>query len=306
MKDTFVFTEIFNCAKIGKVAVDSFYRHHKNTELHVFGSVNDIIELRDLCLDRPYIAETVPVEIEKAFMEGHKGTAMLFNWITKYYLPIFRPEVKYIIHFDSDVFFKKESVSIMQDYFKEGYSIIGSRRCYINNPVNIPVHPDSKDTISTYFFGMNIYDIPHYDKHKLDRMWQGAHHPLGYTILDFADPVVHCMIELGKNVKYVHPTLFGGQDETGHKPSYYATNLHMDCGSHLIHFGGVGSGYSVYQGLSKPNESYANWALGRWSLFAKLFYNEDTGFNVPCKIERGRWVWGNYNRQIIEELLKDM
>ena len=88
--------------------------------------------------------------------------------------------------------------------------------------------------------------------------------------------------------------------------------MHFDCGSHLIHFGGVGSGYSYYKKLSSPVQSYGDWAVGRWSLFAKVFYNENININgipyhEPTKYtDDGRWCFGAYDADIMNGVLCDM
>ena len=79
----------------------------------------------------------------------------------------------------------------------------------------------------------------------------------------------------------------------------------MDCGSHLIHFGGVSSGCAFNHG--KSNTGYGDWALGRYSFFAKAFYNEDIGYDKPTVYTPdGRWCNGNYDQAIMEQFKKDI
>ena len=51
----------------------------------------------------------------------------------------------YIIHFDSDVIFRKESISLLTDKIEEGYDLIGPRRCYKNNLNGMSNLSDLKD-----------------------------------------------------------------------------------------------------------------------------------------------------------------
>ena len=52
-----------------------------------------------------------------------------------------------------------------------------------------------------------------------------------------------------------------------------------DCGKKMIHFAGIGSGMNFYyNGNGSVPESYSNWAKERFSLYMKLFYNEDINY----------------------------
>jgi hypothetical protein len=48
----------------------------------------------------------------------------------------------------------------------------------------------------------------------------------------------------------------------------------MDFGENLMHFAGVGSGMKFhFQGSEQTNQSYVDWALKRFALYYKLFYD---------------------------------
>lgn len=301
MSESIIFTEIFGCGQIGKVCLDSFFEHHKNRTVHVFGSMEDF-DLLDEYNCHPNIT-LIPFEgIQDRFKTGHTGTAYIFA--TAYQ----RWRGKNVIRFDSDVVFKKECLSIIEKELSSGYDIVGSRRCYGKNPIGIPDLGKYPDTMSTYFLGINTSKYPSYDFDTMCRMWQGAYHPLGYPVLDFADPVIHSMINSGAKVYYLNNNIVGGQNSEGKKFNVYRSNMHLDIGSHLAHFGGVGSGCSVYAGKSSPEKSYADWALIRYAMFCKIFFNTDVLHieQNPIFDAGGRWVGGGYNDNLIELIKSDL
>lgn len=301
MTDTIIFTEIYNCGMIAKVMLKSFFQFHPDREIHVFGAAQDLIDLGEmfpLQSLRTYDA----IDIGDKFTVGHKGTAHVFaSAFTRW-------KGKKIIHIDSDVIFKQESISLIENEFEKGFDIVGSRRCYKNNPGGVTGLDDIPDTISTYFVGFNSAKIPDYDFETFCKMWQGAYHPWSYKILDFGDPVTHCALHNGATIKFLDQNLIGGQDENGKKTSSYKSNLHLDMGSHLCHMGGVGSGYAVYLEKSRPEKSYADWALIRFALFCKLFYDKDiqTSKSEPVFDKDGRWVSGGWNNEILELIKTDL
>ena len=77
-------------------------------------------------------------------------------------------------------------------------------------------------------------------------------------------------------------------------------------GENLAHFGGVGSGYAYHIDKQQQNESYGSWALGRWALFANLFYGEDLPCGGPVYGPDGRWVNGGYDQELLDLIKKDL
>lgn len=219
---------------------------------------------------------------------------------------------KSIIHFDSDVIFKEECISGIQTPLLNGYDIVGTPRAYKHNLSKMHGLDELKDTISTYAFGMNTEKIPEYDFNYFIRMCGGWVNPLNHPILDFFDPVVFSAMNNGANIKYLDTKEYGGMDNNGSKYNGYDSNLNFDCGSKMIHFGGVGSGCSYYYGKSKPIQSYADWALGRWSLYSKLFFNTDIHCPFPTKYSDNndhqgkRWCSGNYDESILSNTTNDL
>lgn len=271
--EVLIFTEANNCTSIGKKAISSFNDFHSMPVLFINNNKDHI---------------------------GHMETARIFA-------KQFSSKYEYVIHFDSDVIFREECISDIMDAFKEGYDIVGTRRCYKNNPGMAKGFDRYPDSISTYFFGMRLSKIPKYDLSYFGKMWQGAVHPLGYKILDFGDPVIHSAMANGAKVKYLDQNEYGSQDVMGSKVSKYKSNLHMDFGSKLIHFGGVGTGYAYHNSRNHPHKGYAEWALGRYSLYSKVFFNEDIGYRKDTEYGAdGRWINGNYDDNILNQLINDL
>lgn len=306
MKDTYIFTEIVNAAEVAYIMLRSFVKHHPKTKINVFGTKQDFEKLNSIYLAHENIIIhdiSSQQTILEGFKQGHLGTAMLWNFIFRHIA-----NGKKIIHIDSDIFFKKESIWIIQNQLDNGYDIVGSKRCYVNNPGKAPVSSGSPDAISTYFMGFNLEKINIHDYSESDfiKMIQGVYSPLPYMVLDFFDPLTFVALQNGAKINFIDYNIIGGQNELGLKTNNYPLNMHMDNGSNLVHFGGVGSGLSYYKQLSNPEISYSKWALGRWSLFAKVFYNEDILCNIETKIIDGRWCDGNYNQEILNLVKKQI
>ncbi len=298
MINPFVFTEIVNCAEIGKIAIESYLRHH-HYPVYVFGDRKDFESLGELAYHKLVNKFEIDDVIKDKYKRGHEGTAMLFALISKH--------EKKIIHFDSDIYFKRECISFIENAFNEECDIVGTRRCYGNNPGGVQGLHGYPDTISTYFFGMNLEKLPEYEINYLARMWQGASHPLGYPTLDFADPVTHAMLANNAKIKYLDWNEFGSQDANGKKNNNYKSNMHMDAGSHLIHWGGVGSGYTAYHKLADIPQQYGEWAIGRYALFQKVFYGKEIDYHVPPQYcGGGRWCFGSYDENILNTVLSEM
>ncbi len=307
MNETLIFAVSHNCSKITRIMLSSFHKHHPSRKIHVIGTQADLAELEDMGKH----PNTIFVDISSnqvlldKFKQGHAGTTTVFAMVIK---GMIGQNIGAFIHIDGDVFFKRESISTIENAFENGYDIVGTRRCYGNNPSGIKNLEKFPDTISTYFFGMKLNKIPNYDFDALCRYCQGAAHPIeGYIALDCFDGVTHGAMLNGAKVMFLDQNEFGSQDIHGKKVNNYHLNMHMDCGSHLIHFGGTGSGYAYFTKKSSPEKGYAEWALGKYSMFAKLFYKEDIGYSAPIVYgPDGRWINGNYDYVIMEQVQKEV
>lgn len=303
--NTFIFVVSVNCSPITSVMLKSFHKHHPDNIIHIIGTPNDFNELGEIGTheNNRLIDISANSEVMEKFKQGHAGTAHVFAMVIKKAFG----DYDSFIHIDSDIYFKRETISLIEHSFEIGYDIVGSRRCYGNNPSGIKgleIYPDS---VSTFLFGMKIDKIPNYSFEELVKYCAGGSHPLGWIVLDFFDGVIHGAMNNGAHVMMVDWNIIGSQDINGLKNNNYQTNMHMDCGSHIIHFGGVGSGYAYFNGKSKPEDSYAKWAVGRWSMFSKLFYDTDISYNEPTVYGAdGRWINGGYDENIMEGLKQDM
>jgi len=250
-------------------------------------------------------------QLMQKFKQGHQGTTSIFAMVIQKMFDAHSlqggNQYDRFIHIDGDMYFKRESISILEAAFAHGYDIVGTRRCYGNNPSGVQGLEQWPDTVSTFIFGMKLAKIPHYDFDKMCRYCEGAEHPLGWLVLDAFDGVTHATMQNGGTIHYLDQNQFGSQCVNGKKHNNYPSNMHMDVGSHTIHWGGVGSGYAHYHGHSKPEAGYANWACGRWKLFAQVFYQKTVEYNEPTQYTPdGRWKCGQHDEKIYWGIINDM
>ena len=268
----FIFTEAFNCGLILKKCLESFFKYHPDTVVNVFGTFKDFkelgkfknVEYHELSEDR---------ELAECFKHGHLGTAHIGAKVIK--------EISkghdYIIHFDSDVIFRKESLSLLTNKIEEGYDLIGPRRCYKNNMNGRTDLSNLSDVSQTYFYAFNKNKISDYDFPTLRNMIVGFHNPLNHPILDYFDPVSFDILKNGGKIFFLNVDQVGGLTEEGNrKNNFLELNSDMDFGENIIHFAGVGSGMKFYfKGTENAAKSYADWALKRFALYYKTFYDKD-------------------------------
>jgi hypothetical protein len=296
-----VFTEIIGCADVGRVALETFHKYHDH-KVVIFTTDEDRANLGAIGDHKNNIFQIVSDDIVQKFKKGHEGTAEIFALV----FTGFFPETSNIVHFDSDVVFKAECLSIVSNLFMQGYDVIGTRRCYVNNPANIPVKEGTPDTVSTYFFGMRRSVMPKgYSFPDIAKMFLGHNIGLDHEVFDFGDAVVFHALKHGAKIYFLSNIMFGGQDEYGSKASPYKANMHIDAGRYLVHFGGAGSGSVCYHEPAGKNESYGKWAVVRYGLFCKIFFNKDVPVDAGDTTynEKGRWTGGNYDDNILEQIL---
>lgn len=302
-----IFTECYNCAEVAKYSIESFFKWHPDRILNVMGFKEDCDYLKEnitVPSDAAIIYSNDPKEGGRfvSFQSCHDGTAKIFA-------SFFHRGIARVVHFDSDLIFKKEIMSTIELALAvENTGVIGSRRCYGNNPVNITGLTDYPDTMSTYLIGINTEFISEHDSDTLIKMWRGAYHPLGYPVLDFGDGVVHEIIHNGGAADFIDFDIIGGQNKYGKKTNKYISNLHMDMGSHVLHFGGVGSGCSIYHGRTIADASYAKWAIQRYAVFKKVMENQEEIIpnESPVYDADGRWISGGFDDALIEQIRTDL
>jgi hypothetical protein len=266
----FIFTESYGCGLILKKCLESFFRHHPNTVVHVFGTHKDFKDLGKF-KNVEYVELSDDLELKECFKHGHLGTAHIGARVIKEFSKGF----DYIIHFDSDVIFKKESLSLLYDKIDEGYDLIGPVRCYKNNMNGRTDLSELSDVSQTYFYAFNKTKISDYSFSDLRNMIVGFHNPLNHPILDYFDPVSFDILKNGGKSYFLDVDLVGGLTIEGNrKNKYEELNNDMDSGENLMHFAGVGSGMKFhFQGAEQTNQSYVIWALKRFALYYKLFYS---------------------------------
>ena len=265
----FIFTESYGCGLILKKCLESFFRHHPDTVVHVFGTHKDFKELGKF-KNVEYVELSDDLELKECFKHGHLGTAHIGARVIKEFSKGF----DYVIHFDSDVIFQKESLSLLYDKIDEGYDLIGPVRCYKNNMNGRTDLSELSDVSQTYFYAINKTKISDYSFADLRKMIVGFHNPLNHPILDYFDPVSFDILKNGGKSYFLNVDLVGGLTMEGNrKNKYEELNSDMDFGENLMHFAGVGSGMKFYfQGAEQTNQSYVDWALKRFALYYKLLY----------------------------------
>lgn len=308
MKPPFVFTEIINCAEVGKVMLESYHRHH-TTPIHVFATQKDIFELGEEMEWHPnnfFIDVTKDETLKKLYQTGHQGTAYLFAKVLSGEIG---GEFDSIVHIDSDIFIKTNCVSSLVDLLDAGADIVGSRRCYKNNPAGIVVPDGIPDTISTYFFGMKRIAIPAgFNFVELMALCSGTDVRVGHMIFDFFDGITFHALRQGAFIKFVDKNLIGGQDKNGSKDNAFPSNKHLDMGFWLCHFGGAGSGCAYHKDKANQNKSYGEWALIRYALFVSAFSDGIiTDYkDKPVYDKAGRWVNGWFDDDILAQIKSDL
>lgn len=279
--DIFIFTIAYNCGKILKKALETFFKYHPTQKIHVFGTYKDFKELKEFQKNIEYIELSEDINLRECYKHGHLGTAYIFTKVLqKEY-----GDYDKIIHFDSDVIFRQECLSDILNGFKDGYDIIGQRRSYEKNKCNRTDLVGLPDVIGTCFFGINLNKISKYDFQTLHRMIVGYYNPYNHPIMDFFDPVSFDVLNNGGKIKYLNNVEYGSSDENGNwDNNNLELNTLFDFGEKFIHFAGIGSGMNFYNnGNGSVPNSYADWAKERFSLYMKLFYNED--LSIPYNIE---------------------
>jgi len=275
-EEVFIFTICYNCGFILKKALETFFKHHGDEyKVHIFGTNKDFKQLKEFSdKNIEFIDLSTDDVLRETYKNGHLGTAYIFsNVIMKKY-----GEYKKIIHFDSDVVFRENCIDdVILRGFDEGYDLIGQRRGYEKNRCGRNDLVGYPDLVGTCFFGANLEKISNYDFNTLHRMVVGYYSPHNAPILDFFDPVSYDIIQNGGKVKYLKSSEYGSSDENGSwENGYGELNLLLDIGSKFLHMAGIGSGLNFYHnGNNSVPSSYADWAKKRYSMYMKLFYNQD-------------------------------
>lgn len=292
----FIWTEIFNCGKIGRIALKSFIIHHPGLIVHVFGFEKDFEFIENSSCIIPMILKEkdwlddlslmFSRKYEKNFFEnrlshrsiidgfesGHLGTARLWAHIIKV-----RKE-KILIHFDSDVIFLDNIINEMLELGKF-YDLVGPIRNYKNNPNKIQFFEQFENLSQTYCFLFNRDKIGKFSYKELVDLCIGRYKK--HAVLDFFDPIMFTILENKGKIYFLNQDDVGGCDYEGKRDNKfkeinnYDTPFKLDFGNKLVHFSAVGSGMNIYNNKNTNiQEFYMRYALDRYALFCKIFYDE--------------------------------
>ncbi len=272
----FIWTEIINVSKIGKIAIESFVKYHPTLVVNVFGRPEDF----DNIPTNPNVHLHVIScpDIVESFNQGHLGTAKLWAKIIQ------ERHENYLLHFDSDIIFRGDVIYDIQNKIEEGYDLIGAIRNYKNNLCHNDDVRHLKDVVATGCFAFNKELISRgYNYQQLTSMCQGVWNPLGHPVMDFFDPIAFDMLKNGAKISFLDFNEAGGCNNQGSRDNAFPELNNMDTpfkiefGSKMSHFSAVGSGMNFYHNPEKTKgvpASYRDYAIDRYALFCKVFYNE--------------------------------
>lgn len=316
-ENIYIFTEIVNCGKIGKIALDSFHKYH-NKKVHVYGTKSDFLIITPN-------KNNILIEVDEKILEGyrhngHMGTALLWEKAIR------GCASKYMLHFDSDTIFRENIIDEIIEKSKD-YDIIGPIRNYHHNPQGIKeiMHLTdicqtncilfNKDKISKHYFGgkdnrtfkekfadITLIRTLKFIKYTIRKilgkvkisafaqMIHGSYPLFKYKTIDFFDQIMFDMVDNGAKIYHLDFNDVGGCDKYGKRNNSFKeiNNFHtpykIDFGSKLVHFSCVGSGMNFYtnkDSIKNISHTYVECALDRYALFCKTFYNEElTNINL--------------------------
>ena len=298
----FIWTEIYNCGKIGRIALQSFEKHHPGKKVHVFGFASDfgyleksqniipvIIPKRNFFLrvynrflnsKKGFPGKIYEEMLKDGFTKGHQGTALLWSYIIQ------NRKEKFLLHFDSDTVFLGNIIDEMIEKSRE-YDIVAPIRNYKNNPFKNPDFAGFADVAATNCFLFNREKIDRFSFNVLVSMCLGSYNPLGHKVIDFFDPISFNILKNSGKIAFLDPDDVGACDVYGLRNNKYAeinnfdTPFKLDFGNKLIHFSAVGSGMNIYNNacINIP-DVYKQYALDRYALYCKIFYKEDIGVDL--------------------------
>jgi len=275
-----IFTEIVGVAPIGEVMLKSYLKYHSDT-ICVYCSEEDRNYLSKNIDSATVEYIIVNDDILNAYQQGHLGTA-------KIYADIFLDStVEDIIHIDSDVIFKKESLSLIKNELSNGCALVGPIRRYKENPNNRPDCEYRENIVSTFFFGFKNSYVTKRSKEHLIAMFMGNSVD-GQPIIDCFDPISFDILQNGGRIYHLPRQEVGGFSETGTDSNIGDfLNCDLEYGENIIHFAGIGSGFRKFKGDAPyMSEGYALWALERYKMFSNLFDIESEIFTLsPPKEE---------------------
>jgi hypothetical protein len=268
-----IYTECIGCPEIGINAIKSFIKYHPDIQLHAYVDNKDIPYIKgdnNIDLKQIILVETNESLLHQYQQNGHLATAILWANI------INNNKNKYIIHIDSDTWFRGNLIYDIINYMENGYDLVGPVRCYKNNLNNRKDLGHLKDVVSTYCFGFNPLKIDNFEINLFINMIRGFTNPLNHPILDFFDPVSFNILKNNGKIKFIDYNIIGGLNELGSKRNNNDFNKLFDVGDKIVHFSAVGSGltYRKSQLLKKHSNipiSYLNAGLKSLGIYEYIF-----------------------------------
>jgi len=301
MNNYYIFTEIVGCGKIGKIAIDSFHRYH-DIPIYIYGAKEDFVHIKE---NKNNNFIEVNEKILKKFNLGHWGTAHIWEDVIK------NSKQDILIHFDSDVIFRENTVNDLIQKSNKGFDLVGSRRNYYSNKNNrddvrfindlcqtslilFNKKKISKKYLEKYSFISSIKSLTDTTIKKifknilwtirqisaknifvsqLCKMIHGTYSPFNFPHIDFFDPIMIDMLNNGAKIYYLNPEDTGTADFYG---TSYSIVEKLDFGKKLIHFSGVGSGLNFINNpqVKSVSESYKKHCVNTYKIFCRIFYNE--------------------------------
>lgn len=252
----------------------SSYIRHNNYPIYVFGTKSDINKVSiksDLIIFKTLSSEkrffkSTEEQILKGYKKGHKGTAILWDYI------INNRTEKILIHLDADTIFLNDVVTdLIQAIEGEGNSIAGSRRAYKNRGYRkngmdgrqLNLRPDC---VNTDCFAFTTEHISKWPRFWLRRKISGRR-VSWKPVVDFFDPVTFEIIKKSKKIKYMDSPHDGYQSTLNKKSKFMESR---------ISFAAVGSGCNFYKnGHEGIPKGYSGFALASYSLFSKELLGKD-------------------------------
>lgn len=280
-ESVFIFTEIYNCGKIGKICLESFQKYHPNININVFGTPKDYEWIKNKS-NIIFHDITNLKNIIDGFNQGHLGTATLWAKIIK------ERNEKYIVHIDSDVIFMAECMTDLYNGISENYDLIGPIRNYKHNPNYRDDVRHLPDLTQTLFFAFNREKVSDWDMNTLICMCRGTCNPLGNSTIDFFDPVMFDILKHNGKIKHLSDKDYGGCNYFGKRDTndFPEQNQLIDFGKKLAHFSAVGSGMNFYNNYAKitAEAGYVQYAIEKYAIYCKIFYNES--ISVPVNLNK--------------------
>lgn len=271
----FIWTEVFNCAEILPPFLESFRRHH-NFPLHVFTSKDEVSKVPPISgvttsllpsSMKNWLLRSSQKSVLRGYRKGHLGTARLWSNVIRS-----RAE-EILIHVDADTIFLDDCITPLIESIQKGADIVGTRRPYLyrnyrkegRDGRSLDRRPDS---LNTDLIAFRRAAVPRKNSPLLTRRIRGRR-PIRYPVVDFFDPVVFQMIEMGKRIVYYDSPNRGYQSKQDPNSKIFTNR---------ISFAAVGSGLNFLKSPdARTSPGYRAYAIASYSLFAKHLLEVDTG-----------------------------